>query len=189
MQELLYLDRLEQAEALLKPQRVEVLHALAEPRSCAEVAERLDQTPQWAYCHVRRLVDAGLAARVSERRIRGIQEGVYQATAHAYRLSPGLVGRLGGPRPKDELSLGYVLSLVEEAQADLAALGRPAAPDLPSVGMAGEIRVRAEERPAFLADLQQALRQLFTRYGGADGDAFKLAVACYPTYPKEKATP
>jgi hypothetical protein len=25
------------------------------------------------------------------------------------------------------------------------------------------------------------LQDLFTRYGGAEGDAFKLAVACYPT--------
>ena len=29
-------------------------------------------------------------------------------------------------------------------------------------------------------DLQTMLQDLFTRYGGAEGDAFKLAVACYP---------
>jgi hypothetical protein len=31
-----------------------------------------------------------------------------------------------------------------------------------------------------LSDLQRTLQELFTRYGGAEGDAFKLAVACYP---------
>ncbi|MFD0522716.1 hypothetical protein [Paractinoplanes durhamensis] len=31
-----------------------------------------------------------------------------------------------------------------------------------------------------MADLKSALQDLFTKYGGADGDAFKLAVACYP---------
>ena len=53
-------------------------------------------------------------------------------------------------------------------------------PELPSIGVSGEIRVPAEQRQAFLDDLQRTLRELFTRYGGAEGDAFKLAVACYP---------
>jgi hypothetical protein len=38
-------DQIEQAEALLKPQRIETLRQLAEPRSCTEVAVELDQTP------------------------------------------------------------------------------------------------------------------------------------------------
>jgi DNA-binding transcriptional ArsR family regulator len=55
----LSLDRIEQAEVLLRPQRVEVLQQLGEPRSCTEVATRLDQTPQRVYHHVKRLVSAG----------------------------------------------------------------------------------------------------------------------------------
>jgi DNA-binding MarR family transcriptional regulator len=58
MRDVLYLERVEQAEALLKPQRIEVLRQLAEPRSCTEVAGRLDQTPQRVYYHVKRLVEA-----------------------------------------------------------------------------------------------------------------------------------
>ena len=53
-------------------------------------------------------------------------------------------------------------------------------PDLPSFGVSGDIRVRPEQRKAFLDELQQTLQDLFTRYGGAEGDAFRLAVACYP---------
>ena len=49
---------------------------------------------------------------------------------------------------------------------------------MPSIGVSGEIRVPAEQRPQFLHDLQTALQDLFTRYGGSEGDAFKLAVAC-----------
>jgi len=44
MRDVLYLERLAQAETLLKPQRVEVLRQLAEPRSCGEVATQPDQT-------------------------------------------------------------------------------------------------------------------------------------------------
>jgi DNA-binding transcriptional ArsR family regulator len=180
MKDVIYLDRIEQAEALLKQPRIEVLRQLAEPRSCTEVAKRLDQTQQRVYYHVRRLLDAGLVTQVAERRVRGINEGVYQASARSYWLSPRLVGRIGLRTARDELSLGYLLDLMEEVQHDVAMLDRTA-PELPSIGVSGEIRVRPEQRQEFLADLQGVLRDLFTRYGGADGDRFKLAIACYPS--------
>ncbi|GIH74604.1 ArsR/SmtB family transcription factor [Planobispora longispora] len=179
MRDVLYLEEIEQAEALLKPQRIEVLRHLAEPRTCTEVAALLGQTPQRVYYHVKRLVEAGLAEQVAERRVRGINEGVYQAGARAYWLSPHLVGRIGRRRAQDELSLGYLLDLVEEVQADIAALDRDA-PELPSIGVSGRIRVPQEQRQQFLDELRTTLQDLFTRYGGAEGDAFKLAVACYP---------
>ncbi|WP_433046486.1 ArsR/SmtB family transcription factor [Dactylosporangium sp. CS-033363] len=179
MRDIVYLDRIEQAEALLKPQRIDVLRQLAEPRSCTEVAAELDQTPQRVYYHVKRLLDAGLVGQVAERRVRGIHEGIYQATGRAYWLSPRLVGRIGLRQSRDQLSLGYLVDLMEDVQADIAALDL-ARPDLPSIGVAGEIRVRPEQRKAFLDELQHTLQDLFTRYGGAEGDAFRLAVACYP---------
>ena len=208
MRDLLYLERVEEAETLLKPQRIELLRQLAEPRSCTEVAARLDQTQQRVYYHVKRLVEHGLVTQVAERRVRGINEGVYQATARAYWLSPALVGRIGQRQQRDEASLGYLLDLMEEVQSDVAALHSQAArrsaqhaeaphqrsprrasrrhadePDLPSLGVSGEIRVRPDRRPEFMADLKSALQDLFTKYGGAEGDAFKLAVACYPDRP------
>ena len=109
MRDVLYLDRIEQAEALLKPQRIEVLRQLAEPRSCTEVAVELQQTPQRVYYHVKRLVDVGLVDQVAERKVRGIHEGIYQASARAYWVSPRLVGRIGLRKVQDELSLGYLL--------------------------------------------------------------------------------
>jgi DNA-binding transcriptional ArsR family regulator len=189
MKEVQYLDRLEQAEALLKPQRIEVLRQLAEPRSCTEVALLLDQTPQRVYYHVKRLVDADLVTQVSERKVRGIHEGVYRASAHSYWLSPRLVGRVGLRASRDKLSLGHLLDLMEEVQADVAVLdetsGGDRAPELPSLGVSGEIRVRPEQRQEFLDDLKNTVQDLFTRYGGGEGDTFKLAVACYPK--KEKS--
>lgn len=180
MRDVLYLKQIEQAETLLKPQRVDVLRQLAEPRTCTEVAARLEQTPQRVYYHVKQLAAAGLVEQVASRKVRGISEGIWQAVARSYWLSPRLVGRIGGARRvSDELSLGHLLDLMEEVQADVAALDRDA-PELPSIGVSGEIRVPAERRQEFLHDLQSTLQDLFTRYGGVEGDAFKLAVACYP---------
>jgi DNA-binding transcriptional ArsR family regulator len=187
MRDVLYLEAIEQAEALLKPQRIEVLRQLAEPHTCTEVAARLGQTPQRVYYHVKKLAEAGLVDLVSERRVRGIQEGIYQASARSYWLSPRLVGRLGLRKARDEMSLGYLLDLMEEVQADVAALDRRA-PELPSIGVSGEIRVRPEQRQQFMSELRDALQDLFTRYGGAEGDAFRLAVACYPK-PSEAKEP
>src|SRR3954451_23070072 len=131
MRDVVYLDRFEQAEALLKPQRIEVLRHLAEPRSCTEVAVRLDQTPQRVYYHVKRLVDASLVRQVAERRVRGINEGIYQAAGRSYWLSAGLVGRIGLRETTARLSLGYLFDLLEDVQAEVAALDRTR-PDLPS---------------------------------------------------------
>ena len=41
MRDVLYLEQIEQAETLLKPQRIEVLRQLAEPRTCNEVAAQI----------------------------------------------------------------------------------------------------------------------------------------------------
>lgn len=182
MRDVLYLDEIAQAETLLKPQRIEVMRQLAEPKSCGEVGAALDQTPQRVYYHVKRLVEAGLVTQVAERRVRGISEGIYQASARSYWLSPRLVGRIGRTRAQDALSLGHLLDLMEEVQADVGRLD-PAAAELPSIGVSGQIRVRPERRQEFLADLRSTLQDLFARYGGADGDAFKLALACYPDQP------
>ncbi|GEL23911.1 hypothetical protein PSU4_28650 [Pseudonocardia sulfidoxydans NBRC 16205] len=178
MRDVLYVERVEQAEALLKPQRIEVLRQLPVPRSCTEVAAVLSQTPQRVYYHVKRLVDAELVEQVAERRVRGITEGIYRASARAYWVSPRVVGRLG-PDAASELGLGHLVDLAEQVQRDVAALDRSAA-ELPSVGVSGEIRVPPGRRQAFLADLESTLQDLFTRYGGREGDTFRLAVACYP---------
>ena len=100
MRDVLYLERIEQAETLLKPQRVEVLRQLAEPRTCTEVGTRLGQSPQRVYYHIKRLVDAGVVTQVSERKVRGIQEGIYQASARSYWMSPDtpIEGRSGRVR-------------------------------------------------------------------------------------------
>jgi DNA-binding transcriptional ArsR family regulator len=179
MQDVAYLDRLEQAEALLKPRRIEIMRRLAEPRTCTQVATELGETPQKVYYHVKRLQEAGLVELVDERRVRGITEGIYRAVAETYWLSPRLVGTIGRRRATDELSLGFLLDLAEELQADLAALAAAGSHD-PSLGIAGEVRLAPEQRAAFLDDLRGALQGVLTRYGGGEGDPFRIALACYP---------
>lgn len=179
MKQVCYLERPEQAAALLKPGRIEILRLLASPRSCTDVATQLGQAPQKVYYHVKQMQQADLVEQVARRQVRGITEGIYQAAASSYWLSPNLIGVLGPRRAQDELSLGYLLSLAEEMQGDLARLAsRPG--DRPSFGLSGEIRLQPEQRQQFLADLRGAVTEVLTRYGGSAGDAFRIAFACYP---------
>ncbi len=123
MQDLLYVEQAGQAGALLHPLRLGVLKRLGEPRSCPDLARDLAETTQKVYYHVKILEEAGLVDKVDERRVRGIMEGLYQARARSYWLSPRLVGRVGGPkRARDQMSLGFLLTLTEEIQSDVAHL-------------------------------------------------------------------
>ncbi|WP_280264043.1 helix-turn-helix domain-containing protein [Nocardia wallacei] len=179
MKDVLYLDRLEQAEALLKPQRLDILRALAEPSTCRDIAVQLEQTPQRVNYHVKKLLEHGIVRLLAERQVRGTREGVYQAVARSYWLSPQLVGTVGERSVSDAMGLGHLLDLTEEVQRDVAAVDRTVT-DLPSIGISGQIHIRPDQRAQFLDELSRSLQDIFTRYGGRDGDRFKLAVACYP---------
>src|SRR3954462_8931829 len=105
------------------------MRELAEPRTCTEIGGVLGETPQAVYYHVKRLQAAGLVSLIDERRVRGIVEGIYQAVARSFWVSPDAVGRLGPPRAREDmLGLGYLLNLSEEMARELAALSaRPVA--------------------------------------------------------------
>ena len=142
VKDVFYLERLDQAEALLRPGRIEILRELASPASCTDVGARLGQAPQKIYYHVKRMEQAGLVDRVAERQVRGITEGIYQASGSSYWLAPALVGAIGQRRAQDEMSLGFLLSLSEQMQSDLARLARETG-ERPSLGMSGEVRAPA----------------------------------------------
>ncbi len=183
MLDTLYIDDVAQADALHKPQPVELQRHLAEPTTCTQIGGALGETPQAIYYHVKRLQAAGLVSLVDERRVRGIAEGIYQAVAKSFWVSPACVGRLGPERAREDLlGLGYLLNLTEEMSRDLAQLA--AGPVvLPSFGIAGDIQLSPEDGAAFVAELQRAFGEVLTRYGGGEGHAFRLALACYPNVP------
>src|SRR3954463_468538 len=181
MQDVLFLDRLEQADALFKPRRVEVLRLLAEPRTCTEIGRELGDSPQKVYYHVKRLQSAGLVELVDERRGRGIVEGIYRATAQSFWVSPQLVGRIGEPRESNEYGIGFLLNLTEELQTDLAGLasqeGSP-----PTLGISGEVHLRGDQGAAFVSDLQEAFQGVLDRYGAPEGAPSRLPPPCSPRH-------
>jgi DNA-binding transcriptional ArsR family regulator len=161
---------------------------MAEQTTCNELAAKLGSTPQKVYYHVKALEQAGLVEKVAERKVRGILEGIYQARAKSYWLSPQLVGRIGGARrARDQASLGYLISLAEEIQEDVARLAASQTPntEVPSLGVAAQIELsNASRRAEFMTEVRELFQSLAAKYGattrGRRGEVFRLALACYP---------
>ncbi|NWF68287.1 MAG: helix-turn-helix transcriptional regulator [Chloroflexi bacterium] len=191
MQDVCYVDDLERALALLKPQRLEILKRLDEPRTCPELADFFDESPQKVYYHVKALENAGLVAKVAEKRVRGTVEGYYQARARSYWLAPKLIGQIGGARAaQDQLSLRVLLQLAEEVIEDTGKLGAASAvgQSVPSLSLSAHIHLPdANRRAAFMQELQATFQQLARKYGLpeddvaiTDGQGFRLVLLCYP---------
>lgn len=191
MQDLLYIDSIDQAMTLLKPRRLELLRRLDQPRTCSQLAGLLDETAQKIYYHVKTLEKAGLVEKVGERRVRGTVEGSYQAKARSYWLAPRLVGQIGGRRPaQDQVSLHMLYGLAEQILDDVGQLANRSTTgqDVPSLSLSGEVSLPdGARRAAFLRDVRQAFEALARAYGVAssegsasDAQSFRLMLACYP---------
>ncbi|HYQ88874.1 MAG TPA: helix-turn-helix domain-containing protein [Candidatus Binatia bacterium] len=198
MRDVMLVETTEEASAVLNPLRLELLRRADEPRTCAQLAAALGETSQKIYYHVKVLEAAGAIERVEERRVHGIPEAYYRATARSYWLSPKLVGRIGGVRrARDHMSLGFLLSLVEDLQADVGRLAETKRDETPSLGFTAQVRLaKSADRTAFLSDLQNAIQSIAKKYGAVGSptlatresapDAYRLVFACYPR-PEEKA--
>ena len=146
MRHVVYLEQVEQAEALLKPQRIEVLRQLAMPRSCTEVGHRLGQTPQRVYYHVRRLVEAGLVdpggGAPGARHHRGHLPGrrplvlAVAAPGRPPRPAPTPTGRRTGTR-----RTWSTCSTWPNRCRPTSPRWTARAPELPSIGVTGQVRV------------------------------------------------
>ena len=189
MQDILYIEQIEQALPLLKPLRAEILQQLADPRTCPELAEVFDTTPQKIYYHIKELEKAGLVEKVAEQRVRGVIEGHYQAKARAYWLSSKLVGQIGSPRQAhDQASLRVLLSLADDIHGDVGKLGERSATGktIPSLSLDAHIHLPVgERRVEFLGEVQNLFQSLAEKYSlPADdprpGETFRLVLACYP---------
>jgi DNA-binding transcriptional ArsR family regulator len=191
MRDVFYIEDVEQAVALLKPIRIEILKRMDHPVTCPDLADWFGESAQKIYYHVKALEKAGLVEKVEERRVRGVVEGYYQARARSYWLAPQLVGQIGGEAiSQDQISLRVLLSLAEEMHSEIGKLGQQAeaGQDVPSLSLSAHVHLPdAGRRNEFLREVQTFFQHLATRYGLpeddigiTDGQGFRLVLVCYP---------
>lgn len=192
MENIFLIQSPQQAKAIFKPIRLEILQLLNQPHTCTELAEVLNTSPQKIYYHIKILQDSGLVKKVREERVRGIMEGYYQASAASYMLSPGMVEKLGGAEmAKQQLSLANLLNLIQQMQAEITVLSQ-SKEEIPSIGLSAQISLNSPaDRSAFHAELQECIQKLAEKYGARQEspphpkDVYRLILACYPTQLKE----
>lgn len=191
MQDLLYIDDPAQAAALLQPLRLDLLKRMGSPSTCPDLAQQLGVPTQQVNYHMRILHEAGLVDRIEERRVRGTVEGIYQARAASFWLSAKLVGSIGAPRASSEMSLGYLLSLAEDLQEDVARLAARKDASA-SLGLSMQLELSdPARREEFLEDVQKLFQSLGRKYGAKaqsrkrKTETYRLMLACYPD-PEEK---
>jgi DNA-binding transcriptional ArsR family regulator len=178
-----------QATALFKPIRLEIMKQLVEPKTCSQLAEVFHSSPQKIYYHVKILEKAGLVKKTSERQVRGIMEGYYQAAARSYWLSSEVVGDLGGQhRAKSNISLSNLIGLAEEIYSDVGKL-IPEHEEAATLGLSLNIELRSSlERNTFINELQHAVQTLAEKYGIRDtgkkteeaSESYRLIITAYP---------
>ena len=180
------IEEVEALQALTHPLRVQILGALREPRSAAAVARELGEPRQKVNYHLKELEGAGLVRLVREQRAGNFVEGLYQAVARAFVVSPRVAW--ADPRRlkamREQLSLENLVVLGERLQRDAVALLDRAAFDgeeIASAAVDGGVRFASEEeRSAFLKEYLAAIGPLLERYGRGEGASYRVVLAAYP---------
>jgi len=186
----------QQAAALLyHPLRSRILASLRNPDSAANLARRLSLPRQTVNYHVRELAKSRLLLRAGRRRRRQFYEQCYVASAHAYVLSPEILGSLGGDSSvtQDRFSSTFLLGLAGQIQSELgkvSALAQRSGQTIATFSLNATLRfISAAQRAAFADDLERNILGVIARHSSpatkadgsrSEGRPFRLAVGCYP---------
>lgn len=180
------------AACLLHPLRSRMLELLRTPRSATEIARELGLPAPRVNHHVQQLRRTGLVRRAGSRRIRNLNEILYQAAARTFvvgeSITPGGQTRREVRTDEARRPLRNLVSLGERLSGDaLQLLDEAAAGEREVSAFATMLDLSfadARSRAAFLADLLETVKTLRARYGAAGSDPlderYRAIVACYP---------
>lgn len=178
----------EELRAVTDSRRRQILEALREPGTAANVARLLHEPRQRVNHHVKQLARVGLLRRAGERRKGNFVEQLYVATARTLILSPRLSWGDAEPRRQalaDQASLDSLVRFGDEVQADASVLLDRAAFDgdlIPSASVQATIRLPdADARAAFLDEYLDLVRQLVERHADSGGEQYIVGFVTYPS--------
>lgn len=191
-----FVDRPERAAALLHPLRLRLLENLREPDSASGLARRLRLPRQHVNYHLRELEKERFLQLVEERRKGNCIERILQATAVAYLIDPGALGKLAldPARIQDRFSSTYLVAVAASAIRDLATLRRradKAGKRLATFTLQTEVRFSsAAARNAFTEELTNEVARLAAKYHDEKtpgGRRFKFILGGYPALTQEES--
>lgn len=171
--------------SLMQPPRNELLVRLIKtPATAAELAEALGAPVTRVYYHLGLLEEHGAIHVVATRRVRGVDERRYRATARSYRLHPDVIEQA---REHPELLDDVVEAMFASARAQLR--GVAARDAIGSERRRVLAHSQLELTPARRAEFIERLVGLMEEFGdfepGPDEEVerYGLLVAAYPLTP------
>jgi DNA-binding transcriptional ArsR family regulator len=185
------------AALALQPSRLEILDALREPDSAANVARRLGQPRQRVNYHLKELEKGGLVRHVEDRRRGNCVERIVQATARHYLVSPAALGPVSADPAaiRDRFSSAYLVAVTARTLREVATLqeqARASGRKLPTMTVQVDVRFAdPAAQSGFAEELSNAVASLTAKYhdaAAANGRTFRFAIAGYPA-PPESETP
>ena len=186
------------AALALQPSRLEILEALREPDSAANVARRLGQPRQRVNYHLKELEKSGLVRHVEDRRRGNCVERIVQATARHYLVSPSALGPMSADPAaiRDRFSSAYLVAVTARTLKEVAKLqegSRATGRKLPTLTVQVDVRfANPAAQHAFAEELSNAVASLTAKYHDAEapkGRTFRFAIAGYPAPPESETPP
>ena len=179
----------ERLRVALTPLRRRLLELMRVPVSATELAAALGLARQKVNYHVRALETAGLVRLVEERQRRGFTERVLQATADAYVVDPGVMGRADDASPvlaRDRFAAEHLVKTSARTVRDVSRM-QQAASDQGTRLLT--FTVEAEVRFAQPADVHRFSDTVATAIAAAaaevappagEGRAYRIVVGAHP---------
>lgn len=172
--------------ALASPFRRELLDALAEPDSAANLARRFDMSRQRVGYHMRELEKAGCIELADQRQQRGLTERLYRARPMAYVRGPD--ARKRGADRQDQFSWATLVNLAATALGDLVNLRERAdrqGKRLATLAIEADISFASPSaRKAFTEELMDAIETVVRKHHRPEAKGarrFCLFLGAYPS--------
>ena len=122
LQEILELDTIEEFDALMSANRLELAEILATPKTAKEAAEDLGVPVTRLYYHLNALLDTGLVKVVDERPKGALKERVFQVTAKTIRPSRAFLETYGSDGMAEVSTMAFRRAETRFAAAQKAGL-------------------------------------------------------------------
>lgn len=156
---------LDTLKKLTHPQRVEILHALQQPKTVKSIAAEIEADPTKLYYHIRQMEQIGAIQVVETNIVSGIVEKKYLVTAYSYQVEENL---FSGDEPIDsEVEFPKIMDAVfkstinqarRSAKAGLIDMQKPRDDNPISVAiMSSILSLNAEQLAAFSGRMQSLM--------------------------------
>ena len=176
----LELDTLEQFDALISPQRLLIMEALAEGKTAKELAAEMDVPVTRLYYHLNSLLEHGIVGVIEERPKGALTERVFRAAGAAMRPSRAFLERYGAEGLSEVAALAFRHGEARFSAATKEGLiGIQSEDDLRTVAIGlSNIRISRERLDEFVREAEELLFKY--KDDGSDEVPVSVFVAIHP---------